>query len=47
MTSNTVATDVQTVLNAHRFSPYQWLIFGLCFLIVLFDGCLLYTSRCV
>ena len=32
------SVDVQTFLNEHRFSPFQWAIFGLCFLIVLFDG---------
>jgi MFS transporter, AAHS family, 4-hydroxybenzoate transporter len=30
--------DVQEFLNAHRFSNFQWLIFGLCFCIVLLDG---------
>jgi AAHS family 4-hydroxybenzoate transporter-like MFS transporter len=30
--------NVQDFLNEHRFSSYQWLIFGLCFLIVLLDG---------
>ena len=30
--------DVQTFLNEHRFSAFQWCIFGLCFLIVLADG---------
>ncbi|MCB2035794.1 MAG: MFS transporter [Ottowia sp.] len=30
--------DVQQFLNEHRFSAYQWLIFVLCFLIVLMDG---------
>lgn len=30
--------DVQTFLNENRFSGYQWLIFGLCFIIVLLDG---------
>jgi AAHS family 4-hydroxybenzoate transporter-like MFS transporter len=30
--------DVQTFLNENRFSGYQWLIFGLCFFIVLLDG---------
>lgn len=30
--------DVQTFLNAHPFSRYQWLIFALCFCIVLLDG---------
>jgi len=32
------AVDVQTFLNEHRFSAFQWCIFGLCFLIVLADG---------
>ena len=30
--------DVQTFLNENRFSGYQWLVFGLCFFIVLLDG---------
>ncbi|MFZ6772622.1 MFS transporter [Undibacterium sp. SXout7W] len=30
--------DVQAFLNEHPFSRYQWLIFGLCFFIVLLDG---------
>jgi AAHS family 4-hydroxybenzoate transporter-like MFS transporter len=30
--------DVQTFLNEHRFSGFQWVIFWLCFLIVLADG---------
>ena len=30
--------DVQEFLNAHRFSVFQWLIFALCFCIVLLDG---------
>ena len=30
--------DVQRFLNEHPFSRYQWLIFVLCFLIVLMDG---------
>lgn len=30
--------DVQAFLNAHRFSAYQWLVFALCFFIVLLDG---------
>ena len=30
--------DVQTFLNDSPFSGYQWLIFGLCFFIVLLDG---------
>jgi AAHS family 4-hydroxybenzoate transporter-like MFS transporter len=32
------ALDVQQFLNRHPFSPFQWLIFGLCFVIVLLDG---------
>jgi AAHS family 4-hydroxybenzoate transporter-like MFS transporter len=32
------AVDVQEFLNQHRFSPFQWGIFALCFLIVLLDG---------
>lgn len=32
------AVNVQDFLNEHRFSPYQWLIFCLCFVIVLLDG---------
>lgn len=30
--------DVQTFLDEHPFSGFQWLIFGLCFVIVLLDG---------
>ncbi|MFL5336894.1 MAG: MFS transporter [Geminicoccaceae bacterium] len=30
--------DVQTFLNEHPFSPFQWLIFTLCFCVVLLDG---------
>jgi len=30
--------DVQDFLNQNRFTPFQWMIFGLCFLIVLLDG---------
>jgi len=30
--------DVQAFLNAHKFSTYQWLIFFLCFMVVLLDG---------
>lgn len=32
------AVKVQDFLDAHRFSPFQWRIFALCFLIVLLDG---------
>ncbi|OOG58127.1 MFS transporter [Polaromonas sp. C04] len=30
--------DVQTFINNHRFSPFQWTIFGLCLVIVMLDG---------
>jgi AAHS family 4-hydroxybenzoate transporter-like MFS transporter len=30
--------NIQDFLNQHPFSPYQWRIFGLCFVIVLLDG---------
>jgi AAHS family 4-hydroxybenzoate transporter-like MFS transporter len=30
--------DVQAFLNEHPFSPFQWLIFALCFCVVLMDG---------
>src|SRR5215470_11431806 len=30
--------DVQAFLNESGFSPYQWLVFALCFVIVLLDG---------
>ncbi|GAC1418887.1 MAG: aromatic acid/H+ symport family MFS transporter [Burkholderiaceae bacterium] len=30
--------DVQDFLNQHPFSAFQWLVFGLCFAIVLLDG---------
>ncbi|HEY0523117.1 MAG TPA: MFS transporter [Stellaceae bacterium] len=32
------SVDVQTFLNEHPFSAFQWLIFALCFCIVLLDG---------
>lgn len=32
------AMDVQEFLDQQRFSPYQWLIFVLCFAVVLLDG---------
>ena len=32
------AVNVQTFLNEHPFSPFQWLIFFMCFVIVLLDG---------
>ncbi|WP_298959189.1 MFS transporter [uncultured Methylobacterium sp.] len=31
-------TDIQGLINGSRFSGFQWLIFALCFLIVLLDG---------
>jgi MFS transporter, AAHS family, 4-hydroxybenzoate transporter len=30
--------DIQLFLNECRFSPFQWVVFALCFLIVLLDG---------
>jgi len=30
--------NIQSFLNEHPFSPFQWLVFGMCFLIVLLDG---------
>lgn len=30
--------DVQDFINRHPFSPYQWLVFVLCFAVVLLDG---------
>ena len=32
------SVNVQTFLNAHRFSGFQWVIVALCFIIVLMDG---------
>ncbi len=32
------SVDVQTFLNEHPFSGFQWVIFGLCFVVVLMDG---------
>lgn len=32
------SVDVQAFLNEHRFSGFQWVVFALCFLIVLLDG---------
>ncbi|MBB5408632.1 MULTISPECIES: MFS transporter [unclassified Paraburkholderia] len=32
------AVNVQTFINEHPFSPFQWLIFFMCFIIVLLDG---------
>src|ERR1700761_8909556 len=36
--SRSTAVNVQTFINDHPFSPFQWLIFGMCFVIVLLDG---------
>lgn len=36
--SKTADVDVQTFINEHPFSRFQWFIFALCFLIVLLDG---------
>ncbi|MFD1561811.1 MFS transporter [Paraburkholderia silviterrae] len=36
--SRSSAVDVQTFINEHPFSPFQWFIFLLCFAIVLLDG---------
>ena len=30
--------DAQSVINGSHFAPFQWLIFGMCFVIVLLDG---------
>jgi MFS transporter, AAHS family, 4-hydroxybenzoate transporter len=30
--------DIQTFLNEHPFSRFQWVIFALCFCVVLLDG---------
>jgi AAHS family 4-hydroxybenzoate transporter-like MFS transporter len=35
---STTDLDVQTFINRHPFSPYQWLVFVTCFFIVLLDG---------
>lgn len=35
---STDRVDVQTFLDDHPFSAFQWLVFGLCFAIVLLDG---------
>ncbi len=37
-TTDSQVANVQTVLNEHPFSGYQWVIFALCFFIVLLDG---------
>src|SRR3974377_1127414 len=32
------SVNVQAFLNEHRFTGFQWLIFAVCFVIVLLDG---------
>lgn len=32
------SVDVQSFIDRHPFSPFQWFVFALCFLIVLLDG---------
>ncbi|MBV8616460.1 MAG: MFS transporter, partial [Acetobacteraceae bacterium] len=32
------SVDVQGFLNEHPFSPFQWTLFALCFVVVLLDG---------
>ena len=34
----TRSVDVQAFLDEHPFSPFQWLVFALCFAVVLLDG---------
>src|SRR5215212_6036557 len=36
--SSARTVDVQTFLDEHPFSPFQWLVFALCFCVVLLDG---------
>src|ERR1700743_404999 len=36
--SGSTAVNVYTFINEHPFSPFQWLIFFMCFIIVLLDG---------
>jgi len=36
--NRSTAVNVQTFLNEQPFSPFQWLIFFMCFVIVLLDG---------
>ncbi|WP_321910247.1 MFS transporter [Paraburkholderia sp. J11-2] len=35
---NTTTVDVRALINEHPFSGYQWLVFAMCFIIVLMDG---------
>lgn len=36
--SNERTLDVQTFVNSHKFSAFQWMIFAMCFLVVAADG---------
>src|SRR6201996_4131774 len=36
--SRSNSVNVQTFINEHPFSPFQWLVFFMCFVIVLLDG---------
>jgi AAHS family 4-hydroxybenzoate transporter-like MFS transporter len=36
--NRSTAVNVQTFINEHPFSPFQWLVFFMCFIIVLLDG---------
>jgi MFS transporter, AAHS family, 4-hydroxybenzoate transporter len=36
--SRSPSINVQAFINEHPFSPFQWLVFATCFLIVLLDG---------
>ena len=36
--AQTQVVNIQTFLNTHRFSSFQWVVFGLCFVIVVMDG---------
>ena len=38
MTTTSRTIDLRTFIDERPFSPYQWLILGLCFLIVFIDG---------
>src|ERR1700712_3838701 len=36
--SRSPSVDVQTFINEHPFGGFQWLIFAMCFVVVLLDG---------
>jgi MFS transporter, AAHS family, 4-hydroxybenzoate transporter len=36
--SRSPAVDIQTFINEHPFSGFQWLIFAMCFVTILLDG---------